>query len=412
MSRIRLTICFVLLFSFMVQDNCTVWAGEFSMTPTVSTGVEYSDNVEEKKNGKDDFIMSVTPGGEVKYEASRLEFSAKGGLEIREYAKGVKKSENLGNLDASMKLEALENFMFLEVSDAYTQVYSDSTRGDLEEGENDSSGVTDQNRFVVSPYIETDLLKRTRVKSGYRYERYDYSSDKSTDKLIHTVFGDVDHELTDRWSLDTRLSYARHEPDNDASALDVYKLLVGTTYEYAEDSEVYFRVGPAYRVKENGGSSSDPSWEAGVVHALDKGMSLALTTKRDLEEDPESASPRDSIVHSVRFSQALERADWYARVSYGTYESDNSVSDTIRWSPGIGGSYLLTERLKLTGGVSSSFSDADSYTARYFGNAGLRYQFSDTFAGRFQYRYKLVDTTGAGEDYQVNRFGVYLDASF
>ncbi|MFV0348972.1 MAG: hypothetical protein ACK5JO_10330, partial [Halodesulfovibrio sp.] len=79
---------------------------------------------------------------------------------------------------------------------------------------------------------------------------------------------------------------------------------------------------------------------------------------------------------------------------------------------GIGGGYQLTERLKLTGGLSSSFSDAESYTARYFGNAGLRYQFSETFSGRFQYRYKLVDNTGTDEDYQVNRFGVYLDASF
>ncbi|GFM37329.1 TIGR03016 family PEP-CTERM system-associated outer membrane protein [Desulfovibrio psychrotolerans] len=410
MSRLHLS---VLVFLCLAVTGRYAFAGELRITPKMSAGTEYSDNVEERRNGKGDFILSATPGAEVTYDSSRLEFSAKGSMEFREYAKGVKDSETLGQLDARMKLEALKNFMFFEVSDSYAQVYSDAARGEVQEGDNSSGDVTDRNRFTFSPYVETDLLKRTRLKSGYQYDRYDYSADASTGKAIHMLFGNVEHELTDRWNAETRLSYAHHNPDKGDPWLDVYKLLLGTSYEYAEDSKVFLLAGPSHMIREGGGSSSDPSWEAGVKHALEKGMALSLTTSRDLEEDAESSTPRDRIRHTVRFDHELKRATWYAQVSYGDYENGNSAARTAVWSPGVGTTYQLTERLMLSGGLSSTMEDAPGdNTTRFYGNAGLRYQLSETFAGRLMYRYKLVDTGGSSDDYQVNRLGLYLDASF
>lgn len=406
----RFTVSAYFLLVLILAAGGVAFAADVKVKPAISAGVEYSDNVEERKNGKDDVILTTTPSAEVTYEASRLELSAKGAMEFRQYAKGVKDSATLGSLDANMRLEALENFMFLDVSDVYEQVYSDAARGDLQAGDRDSDSVTDRNRFTFSPYVQTDLLKRTKLTSGYRFERLDYS--EGDDKTIHTLYGNVDHELTDRWKAEARLSYAHHEPDSDAT-MNVYKLLLGSSYDYAEDSEIYLRAGPSY--KEQGGSSSssvDPSWEAGIKHALEKGMSLSFVTKRDLDEDPEAGS-RERMSYTLGFDHQLERASWYANVGYNDYENSGSDKRTTVWTPAVGGTYKLTERLDLTGGVSTNLEDGlEGYTTRYYGNAGLRYQLSETFTGRFQYRYKLVDAAGIDDDYQVNRFGLYLDASF
>jgi hypothetical protein len=184
------------------------------ITPSITVSGEYNDNVNEtRRDTEDDFILILTPGVALTYEARRLDLDLAYTLSYYDYLNDTRGSETAHRLSAFSEIRLTENMVRLELRDTYSQVYRDRTRGEVLEGETLRDQI-DQNIFVASPYLNLRPADRTTLRTGYRYTDIWYRGDDGTDSQAHTLFADLGYELTARTGLTAAYSYTDLESDD------------------------------------------------------------------------------------------------------------------------------------------------------------------------------------------------------
>jgi predicted porin len=390
------------------------WAGS-DWRASISVSEEYNDNVEEERDGEEDFITTVTPALGYRYEDTRLQFDASYSVDWNTYAKGTRDQEFNHDANVYALLDAWESFLFLEVQDTYRLVNEDTTRGEVRD-EDSTRDQVQQNMFTFSPFITPRLGDRTSAKVGYAYSNIWYDDEDNELKNIHRGFVDGDHELSDRTSLLAGYSYTMELSEDDT--LDRHILYTGARHAYSEKGNLRIKIGPMYsRYRDRDTSSAGVFWDAGLNHdfgAVQLGVSTGIT----FDDDPDTGETYERKYGTVTLSKAWPRTTASVFSTFEDYEesADSDSDDTEsgqRVAIGTSLSYELTPRLTASTGVVHDFElDTDDDTKRWYANVGLSYAVTERISLRAWYRFKDSDSDDPDEEFTVNRTGLQLAMTF
>ena len=385
-----------------------VWA-ESTFRASIAVSEEFNDNVREQRNGKSDFVTGLRPSVGYTYEGPRLLFETDYRGTYNHYAKATRDTEFNHDFRGHGLLDAWRSFFFIDVIDTYRLVNRDTTRGDVIEDDSTINQIQ-QNTFVLTPYLQPRFGERTTVRTGYRYENIWYN-ESGRSKNSHGGFADATYELTDQASLLTGYSFT-HQIAHD-STLDRHIAYLGARYVYAENSNLFAKVGPSYTKYSRSKAKSGFYWDAGWAHDFG-GLQSNVTTGVRYEDDPDTGNTYTRQYGELRLSRRFERTTVSVFGRLEDYQRASGGGSTKRTYAGINLQHELTERLTGVVSVSRDFQDGDtSDTARWFGNLSLRYALGEGFGAEIWYRVKDSYTTrSTSRNYTVNRVGLQLSKQF
>lgn len=399
------------------------WA-EPAWKASLAVSEEYTDNAEEERGGRTDFVTSLIPSLGYRYEGGRalLESSYTGAW--KHYARGTEDQEFDHDLNVHGLLDVWQNFLFLDVKDTYSLVNEDATRGErLEEDSGDD--LVQQNRFTFSPFITPRFGERTETKLGYRYTNIWYDDDDYEKKNIHAGFVDVIHELTPTTSLLSGYS-STWEMSDEEGDLNRHIVYVGASYEYGEGSRVFAKVGPQYtRYSDSDESSTSLFWDAGWTHDFGSVL-LDVTTGVTFEDDPETGQTYDKQFLTTRLTKEFQRTVVSVFVTLEDYEEEGdgysesrrkteySIDSGRRTYTGFSVKHELTSRLTGTVNAAYDLNDESSEDVKRW-HAGIvfKYALAEDLDAELWYRYKDVSGEEDEEDnYTANRIGMLVRKTF
>lgn len=402
-----------LALAFFVSVPIAAFAEEPAWKASISVGEEYNDNVDEEKNGRDDFITSVRPSLSYVREGERLLFESAYSGDYRFYAKGTEDQEFNHNLSVHALLDAWESFLFLDLTDTYRLVNEDRTEGDVTEDDS-TQGLVQQNTFTFSPYITPRFGERGQAKIGYAFSNIWYEDSDNDGKNIHRGFVDADYELTDRASLLSGYSYTQELSEDETLHRHIGYL--GGRYAYSEAGSLFLKAGPQYtRYQDRDTSSTSLYWDAGLDHDFGA-VQLNLTSGISFEDDPDTGQTYERRYGTLRLSKAWERTTASVFTTLEDYEENSGVDndgDSVRRTVlGLNLSHEITARLTGTLGLSHDFEDSDENTKRWNANLGLTYALSEKLSLGGWYRFKDSTSDDVDEEFRVNRVGLQLTYLF
>lgn len=382
---------------------------DFIVKPRISTTMEYNDNVTETQNPEGDYVWIVKPGLSATYEHSRVLFDLSYDFENKKYLDQVKSDEQNNYLSARGEIEAIKDLFFIDTSDSYTKVYTNATRGDVEEGDT-TTGTTDQNTFDFQPYFVIPLQERTSLRTGGGLRDIWYSSEGSIDKRIYNLFANVSHELTDRWVFSGEAGFQKQDPRWEEGGFERYNFKLESTYSYAEGSSIQVSFSPTYTdyKGENSSNKQYNPYSIKITHAFSPTIVGSISSAMNFTEDPQSSDTKNQYVHQVSLNGEYERGNISAIVAYYDYETDESVNRTTYWRPNIRGTHNLSERLSLNYSAYMNLYTNPDCKKTLFSLLGLRYSLSESTSASLSYRFKLNDEQADGEDYRSNSIGLTL----
>ena len=412
---------YLIIALLLVSAASSAWA-EPEWKASLAVSEEFNDNTGEDHEGEEDFITSLRPSLSYVREGSRLQFQSSYRGNYQYYAKDTEDKEFNHDLNVHALLDAWESFFFVEATEIYSLVNQDRTKGDARE-EDSTTDLVQQNRFTLSPYIIPHFGERTQAKIGYAFSDIRYEDDDGDSKNIHRGFVDGEHELSPVLSLLTGYSYTQELWEDDT--LDRHIAYLGGRYAYAENGNVFLKIGPQYtRYRERDNSATSTFWDAGLDH--DFGMvQLNLSTGVTFEDDPDTGETYERKYATIRLIKAWQRTTASIFTTLGDYDegadgsdgrnrSDNETGDSVRRTAlGLNISHEFSPRLTGTLGLIHDFEDdTDDDTKRWYANLGLNYALSEKLGLGWWYRFKDSSSNDVDEDYRVNRVGVQLTMLF
>lgn len=378
-------------------------AADFKLTPNITVSEELTDNVFESAQDKRyDFITRLLPGLSLDYKAAVVDLSVAYNYDYRYYARNSISGDTTHNLNARSLARIVDEFLFLEVSDVYKRVSLDVSRDTTSESlfRNQS----DQNTLTASPYIVISTIPHYLIRGGYRYTNVWYEEKSGIDKTEHRAFADLSYDVTQQFSLTTNYAYTIQ--DTADVDLDRHEAMAGARYEYAEKSFIFAQGGASFISYRQGDSLTNPVWNAGLTHAFDTFI-LTLTTGVKYTEDPQRASTEETF-YSARLDKPLDRGTLSINASYSDF-IDTSIDERVnrRFGVGIALRHDITERLAGNLGFSAERYDQqlkETYTRKFFVDAGLSYQLGEGFSLGLTYKYIDYHSPAiVADNYVVNR---------
>lgn len=96
-------------------------AQSLRVTPTLTTELTWTDNVDAEPNGRDDWILEVTPGISVSRTAGRMTGGLSARLRNLMYFNESDENTSFVSLNGSGSFEAIEDLLFIDASAAITR---------------------------------------------------------------------------------------------------------------------------------------------------------------------------------------------------------------------------------------------------------------------------------------------------
>jgi len=395
-------------------------AGDFQLKSALSLSEEYDDNVFQTATGeRSDFVTRVSPSARASYRTPVLGAEFAYAFDYRNYARGNRGDEKIHTASADGSATLLDNFLFLDLSDALSRVSLDVARDVTSESV--FLNQTDKNRACVSPYLQWRLGQKSQLRTGYRYSDIRYwtvsGSPPGIDKIEHRVFAALSHDPVARLSISAGYGFSRF--DTEIIDYRQHDVSAGIKYQYADNSSLFGGVGNNWQLFSGSRGSSNLFWNAGISH--DFGPVVAtLETKVQYTEDPLAVSTKETT-HSARVEKVLEqrsfglaggRSEYAATVARanGTPELRKTYV-TGFWRQQISprlGAHLTLVGDKVTGPT------LNGYPYHLSGSVGLRYGFNYDISATLAYTYvdyrRQLDS--AADARQANRLLVELRKAF
>jgi len=413
----RLLILFCTLCLLVTQ----AFAGELSVKPGIGVSEEYTDNVDETPDGKTDFISHINPSMELEYDGPRLQTSLSYDGDYQVFASG-KNTDLIHNLGMESLATLVQDRLFIEVTEDYESVYLDSTRGEVVEDETGNSRV-DRNTFGISPYAVFDVSDQGLLTLGYKFLDTRYlSGDEGSDKMEHKGYTSFDYNLTERLGLLSGYSLTTQEEEN-KTGLMRHNTYVGARYAFSETFDVSARVGADYTEFNSGGDAVDPFWQVEASKRFSR-LTLTLASETAFTSDPDTEGDLRTISYSAKADWDLDRTKLRGGLRYSESDQgggarsreskDSSGEESTSFSPSIGASHELTDRLTLDADARMVFQDKNGdYIQRMYASTGLSYLFTEDVSSFLKYKFK-DSYSGTSEDsnYSVNRVEVGVEVKF
>jgi hypothetical protein len=404
-------------------------AAEFELHPSLAVSEEFTDNVFEtniKRNS--DYITRVLPGIVMSYRAPALTGDLSYVFDYRHYARGIRDNEIAHTLHAKGHLTAVENFLYLDVSEDYQRVSLDPTRDVT--GESLFVNQIDRNVVTVAPYFTIRPTERIPIKAGYRFidTRYFGLSDTSgyqftdpryadsvgVDKVDHVAFLNIAYEFSKRFSLTADYTFTRELAVIDN--FSQHQVLGGFRYEYADKSFLFAQAGNNWISYDYSGQSlNNFVWNAGITHVFQTVTATATTGVR-YTEDPLSSILKESFVSGI-IEKRLNRGTISFSPTYSEYvQTETDTLDTKKYGAIVRGQYELTADLQ--GNLAFTAEKYErpilgSYTRRFQVDSGLGYLLAKDLTVSLTYIYTgYYSPEIVSDNWHVNRVMVELKKTF
>jgi uncharacterized protein (PEP-CTERM system associated) len=256
---------FIALFLIFNGFPGHVWAGELTITNSLTTSQGYSDNIDLNPDGQKDeaFVTEVTPSMELRSTGARSEFAFDASPTLAYQTAGddegfqfIPKVAGFGNLELS------EELLFFEAATSVTKELLNAQAADAESNRDTVATI------YASPYLASRFGPYATSELRYRFQQVfvDESGDADfSDDTIHTGlftvgseegFSNLGWEFLARGSHNDRSSDSNIERADVLASLEyavspIFSLIGGGGYQYFDDGESENKV-------------DDPAWEAGV----------------------------------------------------------------------------------------------------------------------------------------------------
>jgi len=376
---------------------------EFEAHPSLAVSEEYTDNVfETGTNRISDYITRVLPGLVVSYKAPALTGDLSYVFDYRHYARNTHKEEITHALSAKAKLTAVENLLFLDVSDDYQRVSLDATRDTTRESL--FVNQSDRNVATASPYLVFRPTDKLMVKSGYRFIDTRYFKSSAIDKEDHVAFLNMAYELSKRFSLTADYTFTRETSDIDN--FSQHHALGGFRYEYTEKSFVFAQAGKAWTRYDSGQRLNKIVWNAGITHVLDT-ITGTVTSGVRYDEDPLQNILQETFV-SGSIEKRLNRGSLSISPMYSEFVlTKTDTFQTKKYGATVHGKYDFTADLSGSlGFTAEKYEQAlfRSHTRRFLVDSGLSYLLAKQLTVSLNYIYTDYYSPGiAADNRHVNR---------
>jgi hypothetical protein len=405
---------------FSILSVATVAQGaEFEVHPSLAVSEEFTDNVfETSTNRISDYITRTLPGLGLSYKAPALDGTLNYTFDYRHYARKNRGDETTHTLSAKGHLTAVENFMYLDVSDEYQRVSLDVTRDVTKESL--FLNQSDRNIATASPYFIFYPTKKIMVKAGYRFIDTRYFGTFGYDKTDHVATLDVAYQLSERFSLTANYTFIRETAVIDN--FNQHQTLEGIRYEYADKSFVFAQGGYFWTDYDSGQRLNSIAWNAGITHAFDT-VTGTVTTGVRYDEDPTSNIIKESFV-SGTIEKRFKRSSFSLSSQYSEYTP--TKTDPLQTNPGslktkkygatAGCMYELTTDLNGRLGITAEkyeYPQLDSHTRRYQVDSGLSYLLAEQLTASLSYIFvDYYSPDIATDNKHVNRAMVEIKKTF
>lgn len=403
---------FVMLIVFAVDH--IAYGAIFEVKPSLAVSEEFTDNIfDTNTNRTSDFITRVLPGISFKYQAPALTANLGYVFDYRYYARKTHGDEITHLLGANGHLVAIENFMYLDVSDEYKRVSLDATRDVTTEGL--FLNQSDRNVLTVAPYFTLRPTARISVRPGYRYidTRYFDSSGIGVDKTDHIASLDMAYELSRQLSLTASYLFIRQLADIDN--FSQHQALGGFRFEYSDKSFLFAKAGNIWTRYDSGPRLKSLAWDAGITHVFDTVTATALTGVR-YNEDPLRNIMKDSFV-SGTIEKRFNRGSLSFSPMYSEYVlTKTDTLQTKKYGATARGQYEFSA--DLNGRLAFTAEKYEqpllgSYTRRFQIDSGLVYLLGRQLTASLSYVYVGYTSPGIAHDNRhVNRAIIELKKTF
>jgi hypothetical protein len=395
---LRMSIAFSILSAALSAHGA-----EFEAHPALAVSEEFTDNVfETTSNRTSDYITRALPEIAMSYRAPALTGDFRYLFDYRHYAKNNHKDEITYSLSTKGLITAVENFVYLDVSDEYQRVSLDVTRDVTKESL--FINQADRNVATISPYLKFRPIERILVKPGYRFIDTRYFSSSGIDKNNNMAYVDVAYEWTKRFNLTAAYTFNRET--SSVGNYDQHQTLEGFRYEYADKSFVFAQVGFNWIEYDRGPKLKSIAWNAGITHVFDT-VTGTVTTGVRYNEDPLSNAVQESFVGAYlekRFNRGL--CSLSSQYSEFLLTSTDTLQ-TRKYGATVRGQYEFTKQLNGTFGFNAERYEqplAGSYTRRLQVDSGLSYLLAQQLIASLSYVYTGYYSPGiAGDNKDVNR---------
>lgn len=392
-----------------------VQGAEFEAHPSLAVIEEFTDNVfETNTNRISDYITRTLPGLALSFRAPVLNGDLNYVFDYRHYARKNRGDEITHILSANGHLTAVENFMYLDVSDEYQRVSLDVTRDVTKESL--FLNQSDRNVATVSPYMTLRVTERIPLKFGYRFVNTRYFDSVGIDKTDHIAFLDMSYELSKRFSLTAGYTFIRETADIDN--FSQHQGLGGFRYEYADKSFLFAQAGYTWTNYDSGQRLNSIAWNAGITHAFDT-VTGTVTTGVRYDEDPLRNIMKETFV-SGTIVKRLNRSSFSLSSQYSEYiptKTDPLQTTTIslktkKYGATASCQYEFTADLNGRLGITAEqyeYPQLDNHTRRYQVDSGLSYLLAKQLS--FSLSYIYVDYSSSGivaDNKRVNRAMIEL----
>ncbi|UZP67546.1 TIGR03016 family PEP-CTERM system-associated outer membrane protein [Desulfovibrio mangrovi] len=410
-----------MLFCTLLLLTSQAFAGDLSFKPGIGVSEEYTDNVDETPEGKTDYISHIKPLMELEYDGPRLQTSLSYAGDYQMYASG-KNTDLIHDLSMESLVTLMQDRLFLEVTEDYESVYLDSTRGEVADDETGNYRV-DRNTFGISPYAMFDVSDQGILTAGYKFLDVRYTSgDEGSDKQEHKGYTSLDYSLTDRLGLLTGYSLTAQDQEN-KTGLKRHNAYGGARYAFSETFDVTARLGADYTVFNSGGDAVDPFWEIEATKRISR-LTLTLASATAFTSDPDTEGDLRTTSYSLKADWDLDRTKLRGGLRYSDSDQgggarseelrDSSGYDAQTFTPSVGVTHELTDRLSLDADLRMDFQDkSGDYVQRFFASTGLSYLFTEEVSSYLRYKFK-DSYSGTDEDsnYSVNRVELGVEVKF
>ncbi|HET6419163.1 MAG TPA: TIGR03016 family PEP-CTERM system-associated outer membrane protein [Geobacteraceae bacterium] len=394
-----------------------VAGAEFQIHPSIGVGEEYNDNVfASSTDRKTDFITHGMPGLSLKYKTPYWDFDVDYLFDYRYYAKNTLNNDYTHDLKAHGLITAINNLLFLDVSEVYQRVSLNITRNFATE--NLVTNQTNSNIVTASPYVTLKPFSTVNTKIGYIYSNIWYQDPTAISKQEHEGFINVDYEISPKFFINSGYNYthadARQDPQ--LNNYDKHNVFIGPRYEYAEKSFIYGQGGYTFIDYASGQRFNNPFWNVGLTHNFDP-YTVTLETAVQYVEDPTG-----NLTQNTSYTGTLGRKITRGSIAMtlGYFEYKDMMTDqktTTTYSAGLKGTYELLPRL-----TSSLEFSADKYhhnqspggyTRHFYVNPIVTYELFHDFTVALNYSFvDYYSPTVASDNYHMNRVLVEVKKVF
>lgn len=393
---------------------CTGAKGaDSSFVPSIAVNEEYTDNVFASATDKQsDFITRLLPGFAATYKASLWDWALGYTFDYRYYALNSRSPEAANNANINGLVRLIDEKVFLQLSDVYTQVSLNATRDTTKDSLNGHQ--TDQNIATISPYLVLRPASNLLLKTGYRYINTWYKNSDSVSKQDHQGYVNLSYDLSSKLIFTTDYTYT-HEIPETGNSFNRHEVLAGPRYEYADKSFIFAQGGVTTTDYSNGTDTVNPAWKAGITHTIETFV-VAANAGTSYSDDP-SGKSTFSTSYIANLTKNIPNGTVTLHGSYIKFEDAETEQTTTKsYSAGFTSSLEVLPDIKVNLGLTfEKYHDLQisSYTDKYFVDSGISW-----LAGKdltVGLSYKFIDYSSAetaDDNYRINRANLEVKKTF